>query len=39
VSEDRLTLEYLAEQQRRLLAAQRIMHDEMLVQGRDLTPG
>ena len=28
-----LTLEYLAEQQRRMLADQRTMHDEMLVQG------
>jgi hypothetical protein len=28
-----VTLEYLAEQQRRMLADQRTMHDEMFVQG------
>jgi hypothetical protein len=35
MSEERpvVTLEYLAEQQRRMLADQRTMHDEMLVQG------
>jgi len=33
MSEKRVTLEYLAEQQRRMLADQRTMHDEMLVQG------